>query len=225
MPKMQYTLKGYQILEKLYEGSQTVVYRGKRTEDQQSIIAKFIKSSYPTLLELAQFRHQYTILKRLDLPGVIKVHSLEQHQNRLALIVEDCEGISLSEFISTQAKLDNSSALTSTEQHFEQHLSDLSIFFSIALQLAKILEGLYHNKIIHRDIKPENILINPKTLEVKLIDFSIASCLTRENKTAQAPNLLQGTLAYISPEQTGRMNRAISTVQTFTPSGSRFINY
>ena len=222
MPKMQYTLKGYQILEKLYEGSQTVVYRGKRTEDQQSIIAKFIKSSYPTLLELAQFRHQYTILKRLDLPGVIKVHSLEQHQNRLALIVEDCEGISLSEFISTQAKLDNSSALTSTEQHFEQHLSDLSIFFSIALQLAKILEGLYHNKIIHRDIKPENILINPKTLEVKLIDFSIASCLTRENKTAQAPNLLQGTLAYISPEQTGRMNRAIDYRTDFYSLGITF---
>jgi predicted ATPase/signal transduction histidine kinase/DNA-binding response OmpR family regulator len=219
---MPYTLKGYRILEKLYEGSQTLVYRGQREADQQHIIVKFIKAPYPSLSELAQFRHQYAMLKRLDLPGVIKVHSLEQSQNRLALILEDCGGISLGDFIEAQVNLlkPNSSALIN--QNSAEPVSSLSIFFPIALQLTHILDDLYRHKIIHKDIKPENILINPKTLEVKLIDFSIASCLTRETQSAQSPSLLQGTLAYISPEQTGRMNRGIDYRTDFYSLGVTF---
>jgi predicted ATPase/signal transduction histidine kinase/DNA-binding response OmpR family regulator len=222
MDNTHYTLKGYQILEKLYEGAQTLVFRGQRIANQESVIVKVIKNPYPTLAELTQFRHQYAILKTLDLSGVIKAYSLEQSQNRLALILEDYGGISLSEFIAHPASLHQSCIPTLTQQDRTKPIFSLSVFFSIALQLAQVLDDLYRYKIIHKDIKPENILINPTTLKIKLIDFSIASCLTRENQGAQDPSLLQGTLAYISPEQTGRMNRGIDYRTDFYSLGVTF---
>ncbi|WP_413201285.1 ATP-binding protein, partial [Nostoc piscinale] len=85
-----------------------------------------------------------------------------------------------------------------------------------------ILNLLYHERIIHKDIKPSNILINPETKQVKLIDFSIASLLPRETQTLVNPNVLEGTLAYISPEQTGRMNRGIDYRTDFYSLGVTF---
>ncbi|WP_413201330.1 ATP-binding protein, partial [Nostoc piscinale] len=85
-----------------------------------------------------------------------------------------------------------------------------------------ILNLLYHERIIHKDIKPSNILINPQNKQVKLIDFSIASLLPRETQTLVNPNVLEGTLAYISPEQTGRMNRGIDYRTDFYSLGVTF---
>jgi len=85
----------------------------------------------------------------------------------------------------------------------------LNEFFHIAIQILQTLEGLYSYRVIHKDTKPENILINPQTKQVNLIDFSISSLLPRESQEIINPNVLEGTLAYMSPEQTGRMNRGI----------------
>ncbi|WP_442936894.1 AAA family ATPase [Nostoc sp.] len=85
-----------------------------------------------------------------------------------------------------------------------------------------MLDILYRERIIHKDIKPANILINPETKQVKLIDFSIASLLPRETQTLINPNVLEGTLAYISPEQTGRMNRGIDYRTDFYSVGVTF---
>ncbi|MHC5720789.1 MAG: serine/threonine protein kinase, partial [Nostoc sp.] len=71
-------------------------------------------------------------------------------------------------------------------------------------------------------IKPANILINPETKQVKLIDFSIASLLPRETQEIQNANCLEGTLAYLSPEQTGRMNRGIDYRSDFYSLGVTF---
>jgi serine/threonine protein kinase len=76
--------------------------------------------------------------------------------------------------------------------------------FSLSLcKLLDILQPLHQQRVIHKDIKPANILIQPETLDIKLIDFSIASLLPRETQEIQNPNGLEGTLAYLSPEQTG----------------------
>ncbi|HAX79692.1 MAG TPA: serine/threonine protein kinase, partial [Cyanobacteria bacterium UBA11372] len=183
-------LPGYRIINLIYDSTKTLVYRGQRIQDQTPVVIKLLRSEYPSFHELVQFRNQYSIAKNLDIPGIIKTYSLENFRNGYALVMEDIGGVSL-------------------KQYTASHNLSLAEFLAIAIQIVSTLEGLYRHRVIHKDIKPANILINPTTLEVKLIDFSIASLLPREAQVLINPNVLEGTLPYLSPEQTGRMNRGI----------------
>ena len=200
-------LTGYQMTEIIYSGSRTLVYQGIRESDQKPVVIKRLLSEYPSFGELVQFRNQYTIAKNLDLPGIVRPYSLKHYRNGYGLVMEDFGGISLKTYCSNLESL---------------KLTSLTEFFDIALQIASILDGLYRNRVIHKDIKPANILINPDTKQVKLIDFSIASLLPRETQVLQSPNVLEGTLAYLSPEQTGRMNRGIDYRSDFYSLGVTF---
>ncbi|MFB2917128.1 trifunctional serine/threonine-protein kinase/ATP-binding protein/sensor histidine kinase [Aerosakkonema funiforme] len=200
-------LTGYQINTELYNGSRTIVYRGQRQIDSLPVAIKLLKNPYPSFSELVQFRNQYTIAKNLRSPQIIQTYSLENYQNGYALVMEDFGGVALSNYFKSREKLP------------AQLLQE---FLSIALVLCDAIELLYRERVIHKDIKPSNILINPQTKEVKLIDFSIASLLPRETQTILNPNVLEGTLAYISPEQTGRMNRGIDYRTDFYSLGVTF---
>lgn len=196
-------LPGYCITEELYSGSRTQVYRGVGDANHLPVVIKLLKRQYPTFSELVQFRNQYTIAKNLDIPGIVKPYSLEPYYNGYALVMEDFGGISLRQF--TQGK-----PLT------------LEQFLSIALQLTDTLHQLHQQRVIHKDIKPANILIHPDTKQVKLIDFSISTLLPRETQQIQSINTLEGTLAYLSPEQTGRMNRGVDYRSDFYSLGVSF---
>ncbi|MEH2374266.1 ATP-binding sensor histidine kinase [Nostoc sp.] len=204
-----YTFPGYRITEQIYLGSKTLVYRGIREQDQKSVVLKFMRNEYPTFAEIAQFRNQYIIIKNLDLPGIVKTYSLENYRNSYILVMEDFGGISLQDW-----RLEDNGK--------EENWLSLNEFFPIAIKIASTLEGLHRERIIHKDIKPANILINPTTDEIKLIDFSIATLLPREIPFLTNPNILEGTLAYISPEQTGRMNRGIDYRTDFYSLGATF---
>ena len=80
---------------------------------------------------------------------------------------------------------------------------------AISIALCEIIDQIHQKKIIHKDINPSNLLLNQENNIIKLIDFGISTTLPRENPEICHPNLLEGTLQYISPEQTGRMNRGI----------------
>ncbi|MBN3909998.1 MAG: protein kinase, partial [Nostoc sp. NMS1] len=197
----------YQVSEELYNGSRTLVYRGYREADHKPVVIKVLKNPYPAFSELVQFRNQYTIAKNLNSPLIIQTYSLESYQNGYVLVMEDFGGISLKEYF----------AAVETG-----YIASLQEFLEIAIALCNTLDILYRERIIHKDIKPANILINPETKQVKLIDFSIASLLPRETQTLVNPNVLEGTLAYISPEQTGRMNRGIDYRTDFYSLGVTF---
>ncbi|MCC5639282.1 trifunctional serine/threonine-protein kinase/ATP-binding protein/sensor histidine kinase [Nostoc sp. CHAB 5844] len=205
------TLSGYRITQLIYESTKTLVYRGQRTLDEQPVVIKLLRSEYPSFKELVQFRNQYTITKNLNLPGIIKTYSLENYRNGYALVMEDFGGISLQDELGKWG-----------EQGIGGNAESLSKFFHIALQIVSSLEGLYRNRVIHKDVKPANILINSTSLEVRLIDFSIASLLPRETQVLISPNVLEGTLAYLSPEQTGRLNRGIDYRSDFYSLGVTF---
>ena len=199
-------IPGYDLKEKIYSGLRTLVYRGFSQEEQKPVVIKLLRKEYPNFNELVQFRNQYTITKNLDGVGIAKTEALVTYGNGLALVMEDDGSISLSQEI----------------QQREVNNLSLEEFFPLAIQLAQILEELYQNRVIHKDIKPANILINQETNQVRLIDFSIASLLQKEQKEIQNPNILEGTLAYISPEQTGRMNRGIDYRSDFYSLGVTF---
>ncbi|BAY62152.1 multi-sensor signal transduction histidine kinase [Calothrix brevissima NIES-22] len=199
------SIPGYRINEELYNGSRTIVYRAVRESDSVPVVTKLLKNPYPSFSELLLFRNQYTIGKNLTSPLIIQTYSLESFQNSYMLVMEDFGGISLKDYFTKN-----------------QRVASLEEFLVIAIALCDILDLLYHERIIHKDIKPSNILINPETKQVKLIDFSIASLLPRETQTLINPNVLEGTLAYISPEQTGRMNRGIDYRTDFYSLGVTF---
>ncbi|MEH1942380.1 MAG: AAA family ATPase [Nostoc sp.] len=198
------SIPGYDVSQELYNGSRTLVYRANRETDQKSVVIKLMKTAYPSFSELVQFRNQFTIAKNLNLPGIIQTYSLESCQNGYALVMEDFGGISLKEW------------------GVGGRVESLMEFLQIAIALCNALDILIRNRIIHKDIKPANILINPETKEVKLIDFSIASLLPRETQILMSPNVLEGTLGYLSPEQTGRMNRGIDYRTDFYSLGVTF---
>ncbi|MEG4208931.1 AAA family ATPase [Microcoleus sp. S13_B4] len=203
---------GYHINEQIYAGNRTLVYRGIRTSNGQPVVIKVLRNDFPRFNELVHFRNQYIIAKNLEIPGSVKAYSLETYHNHYALVMEDFGGISLSSYLDLLTSASN------------EPLEGLPVneFLPIAIQIANSLDGLYRHHVIHKDLKPANILINPSSKEVKLIDFSIASLLPRETQEIQNPNVLEGTLPYISPEQTGRMNRGIDYRTDFYSLGVTF---
>ncbi|NET25206.1 MAG: AAA family ATPase [Okeania sp. SIO1I7] len=203
MEKNTIKVDNYQALELIHESERTLVYRGINLENGQPVVVKLMGNEYPSFNELVQFRNQYAIAKNLEIKGIVKPYSLLRYNNGYALIMEDIGAISLAEY---QRQLS-----ISVEQ-----------FWEIALPITEILHHLHQNQIIHKDIKPANILIHRETKQVKLIDFSISSLLPKERTSLQTPNVLEGTLAYISPEQTGRMNRGIDYRSDFYSLGVTF---
>ena len=189
------TLPGYHITEQIYESYRTLVYRGCRLSDQKPVIIKVLKHEYPTFADFVKFRNQYTLTRDLNLPGIIPPIALKPLGNTYGLIMEDKHCISLSRLIYDPPQ-DGKFSLT------------IETFLNLAIQLTEILEGLRQHQIIHQDIKPQNILINLEEQRVFLIDFSIAT----QVKSGQTPALIkpvEGTWAYMSPEQTGRVNQTI----------------
>ncbi|MFB2919838.1 trifunctional serine/threonine-protein kinase/ATP-binding protein/sensor histidine kinase [Aerosakkonema funiforme] len=183
-------IPGYIITEKIYENFKTVVYKAYSHEAQAAAIVKIPRATHPTWEEIICLKNEYEISKNLDIPGIVKPYKLANYPHGLALILEYFDGESLEQFA------------------LGKPLETIA-FLKIAIALADTLNRIHSNLVIHKDIKPHNILINPQTLETKITDFSIASRLTRENLYLSNCNSLEGTLAYISPEQTGRMNRNI----------------
>jgi len=88
---------------------------------------------------------------------------------------------------------------------------ELTQFLRLAVGLSVALGQLHGRSLIHKDIKPANVLVNCETGQVWLTGFGIASLHPRERQSPEPPEFIAGTLAYMAPEQTGRMNRSIDS--------------
>ncbi|MBL1208746.1 AAA family ATPase [Geminocystis sp. GBBB08] len=196
-------LPDYQIISKIYDSVNSEVYNAVGKIDQKKVILKVLKQDYPTPNELIRYRQEYQLTNSLNIDGVIKAYSLEKYQNSLLIVLEDFGG-------------------KSWKNLAEKQSFNLEKLLSIAIKVTASLGQIHKTNIIHKDINPSNIVINLETEEVKIIDFGISTKLTRENPTFKSPNILEGTLAYISPEQTGRMNCSIDYRTDFYSLGVTF---
>jgi predicted ATPase/serine phosphatase RsbU (regulator of sigma subunit)/tRNA A-37 threonylcarbamoyl transferase component Bud32 len=203
-----FKIDGYQILTSIYESANSIVYRGIRQQDNQAVILKVLKQDYPIPSELTRYKQEYEITRSLNTDGVVKAYGLKPYQRTLVIILEDFGASSLKQLMnhSVGAKA----------------FVPLSKFLCIAIKTAEILGQIHSSNVIHKDINPANIVFNPETGQVKIIDFGISTVLTRENPTLKNPNVLEGTLAYMSPEQTGRMNRTLDYRTDFYSLGVTF---
>src|SRR4028118_1658912 len=202
-------INGYEILTQIYESANSTVYRGIRQQDNKAVILKFLKEDYPTPSELVRYKQEYEITRNLNLDGVIKAYELKPYQRTLYIILED--------FGASSLKL-----LMNERRESGTGVFSLQEFLSIAIKTAEILSSIHAANIVHKDINPANIIFNPEIGQLKIIDFGISTQFTRENPTLKNPNVLEGTLAYISPEQTGRMNRALDYRTDFYSLGVTF---
>jgi predicted ATPase/signal transduction histidine kinase/ActR/RegA family two-component response regulator len=202
-------IAGYEILEPISVSNRSQIYRAIDIIDRTPVVIKVLSDKFPNSQELLQLRNHYTITKNLDLPHILKSLALENVGNSYALIMSDFGDISLNNYLSQVGALGT-------------NLKKIELFLRIAIQLAQALVGLYQHRIIHKDIKPANILFNVETEQIALIDFSISTLLPQEMIALQGITSLEGTLAYIAPEQTGRMNRGIDYRSDFYALGITF---
>lgn len=199
-------IPGFEIAEIVHASAPRVVYRGRRQADGRPVILKTLLAQYPRKRDVAEIRREYEIADRLKLDGVIRVYSLVTFGAGNVAIEMEPFGLSLADYMAER----NGSALA------------IDRFFDIAVRLAQILGRLHEHDVVHKDVVPRNVLIEPSTGELRLIDFGIASELSRERPAVTLSERLEGSLPYISPEQTGRMNRDVDYRSDYYSLGCTF---
>ncbi len=199
------TFTEYKNLIQIHDGEHSRVYRGRRIKDDQPVILKVLKAEYPSPDQLRRYRQEYYLAQQLKLLQVIQAYELMEWHRTLVIIFEDFGGDALKKWL----------------KQYPQGLP-LDLFWPIAIKIASALGQLHSHRVIHKDLNPSNIVFNATTMVLKIIDLGISTQLSRENPALQLPNYLEGTLAYLAPEQTGRMNRIVDYRTDFYSLGVTF---
>ncbi|HLM47855.1 MAG TPA: protein kinase, partial [Myxococcaceae bacterium] len=178
----------YTITDTLQNGGGTIIYRAVRDEDGRLVVIKALGPNRPRPRDLARLRNEQEIGAQLTTPSAIRPLALEVIDAAPALVLEDFGGRSLDQLLGGPM----------------EHRA----FLKLAISIAEAVAEVHEQNVIHKDLKPHNILVREDGA-VQITDFGIATLLAREQQLPQNPRLIEGTLPYMSPEQTGRMNRAL----------------
>lgn len=197
----------YTIHERvLYESARSLIVIGERNEDKLPVVFKFLKNEYPTPLEIEALKKEFEITKMFDSPFIVHAYDFQRIQNKYAIILE---------------YLDRKNIISLSETIKKVRFT-VEEFLELAIKIAAGLKIIHQHNIIHSDINPSNILYNRHTKEVKIIDFGLSITLKKDWAPIFNPNVITGTLPYLSPEQTGRMNRGIDYRTDFYSLGITF---
>ncbi len=174
----------------LFEGINSTIYLPQDSKYGVPTILKVSKSERPTAEQIAIFYNEYDISQSLQIEGVRKVFEKIEYEGNPALVFEYVQGINLSEA-------------------YNQRGRNLRVFLQLAIEVTNILGEIHQCGVIHKDLNIRNILVETPSGKVKIIDFGIATRFSLKAHDMGNPEKLEGTLAYLSPEQTGRMNRIV----------------
>jgi len=193
------TVPGYSITETLHVGKRTAVYRGTEDSTGKRVVIKVPAVEYPTLKEVARWRHAHAIATLLGgdetnsiAKGVVKHIATERWGNGIALIIEDFSGESI-------ARL------------YAKRPMEIGAFLRLAIALTDVVGMIHSKRVIHKDLSPHHIIYHPQTGELKLTGFGYSSALSVQRQTVASSEAIEGSLLYMSPEQTGRMNRILDS--------------
>ena len=186
-------IKEYNVNDSVEIGGKYIFYRGKKVETDERVIIKTLNHYDPSLLEKAQLQHEYFLLDRLSKQAKHIPHALEFIDS------EDMPGVAI---------LDEGERTLSA--WLGRKSLPLESFLPLGIAITEALEEIHSADIIHKNLTLQNILYNPETLDVKIADFSFATEFNRTIMPNDPPRMLQGTLEYMAPEQTGRMNRPLT---------------
>ncbi|WP_275999178.1 helix-turn-helix transcriptional regulator [Aneurinibacillus migulanus] len=180
---------GYQIDQVLYEDMTKIICRGCREYDNHPVIIKMGKSEAYSAADAAHYIAEFEVVREMHMQGITKPLSLERRGTSYILVSEDVAGMTLRSYLT-------------------EHRPSIEEFLQIAIRLAGVVEQLHQSSIIHRDLKPDTIMIETQAMQVCLIDFGNAVFVSVYDQI-QNTDTLQGELAYVSPEMTGRLNRPV----------------
>src|SRR5580658_8669067 len=180
------------VLEPLREGADFTLYRGEERANQRRILAVAVAAEQPSPQSIRRLEHEYSLAAELDATWAAQPLTLARHQGRVILVLKDPGGEPLDRVID------------------QRQGQDLTRFLRIAVNLAAALSQAHRQGLIHKDLKPANALVDDSG-HVWLTGFGVASKLRHERQLPVSPEIIAGTLAYMAPEQTGRMNRSIDS--------------
>jgi PAS domain S-box-containing protein len=179
------------VFEPLRKDEDFILYRGRSKDGGSHVLVLAPLAEYPAPEILKWLEHAYSLREELDPTWAARPIAIARHWDRTVLVLEDPGGVPLDQLLGRQL--------------------DLVVSLRLAVGLASAIDHLHQRGIIHKDIKPANVLVNPVTSQCWLRGFLIASRLPRERQPPEPPEFIAGTLPYMAPEQTGRMNRSIDS--------------
>jgi len=184
------TIRGNHVA---WEDADCVFRHGWRLDDngeRRAVLIVLPAAEHPSRSSLNRLIHEYELKDELDRAWAVRPLELVRDDGRTVLVLEDAGGVPLN--------------LLGTPM-------EVGRFLRLAVGIAKTISKLHQRGLVHKDIKPANVLVNDATGDVRLTGFGIASRLPRERQPPDPPETIAGTLAYMAPEQTGRMNRSIDS--------------
>ncbi|TAF35006.1 MAG: GAF domain-containing protein [Cytophagales bacterium] len=184
------TILHYQITENIYVSARALLSKAINTHNGNTVTIKTTNSDFPSAAEKERLTREYELAKNLKHPNIAEVYNIMPFKNTFVLEKQFVEGITVREY-------------------FNKHQPKLLETVEIAIQIVEALSYIHGRHIINKDINGNNIIINPNTQKISLIDFGISTELSREIAEAKSAEQLEGTLDYIAPEQTGRVNKAL----------------
>ena len=178
-------------LQVLWENEELVFCRREAHADGHwaDVLAVLPAAEHPTPATLDRLVHEYGLRDELDGAWAVRPLELVRERGRMMLLLEDTRGEPLRRLLGAPMEVES--------------------FLRLAIAVAGALTQFHRRGLVHKDIKPDNILVSRDTGEVRLTGFGVASRLPRERQTPAPPESIAGTLAYMAPEQTGRVNRSI----------------
>jgi PAS domain S-box-containing protein len=179
------------VFEALQKNEEFILYRGRSQIAPVKVLVLSPVAEYPTPKTLKWLEHVYSLRQELDPEWAARPIAMARHWDRTVLVLEDPGGVPLDRLLGQPM--------------------DIASSLRLAISLSTAIGHLHKRGIIHKDIKPANVLVNSETGQCWLTGFGLASRLPRERQAPDPPESIAGTLAYMAPEQTGRMNRSIDS--------------
>jgi len=191
---LKFDADGVRDLQILWEDSERALCRGRRLDaggGLASVLVEFPVAEHPLPLALDRLAHEYGLKDELDAGWAARPLDVVREGGRTALLLEDPGGEPLERLLGEPVETGR--------------------FLRLAIDIAAALGRAHQRGLVHRDVKPANILVNCADGGARLTGFGVASRLRRQRQAPESPEIIAGTLAYMAPEQTGRMNRSIDS--------------
>ncbi|WP_437758865.1 AAA family ATPase [Sorangium sp. So ce1389] len=183
---------GYALLEKFEENADFSLFRACREGDGVPVLLKVLRAERATRAEVARFKHQYECIAQLTSPRLVALRGIEELSGALIVVLEDFPGRDLARILAARPS----------------RTVPVSEALDLTAALAEGLAAVHAAGLIHRDLRPHNVLVGACGA-VKITSFGVDAEITRAHERLYAPAVIGDVLPYVSPEQTGRMNRGV----------------